>query len=81
MRREIRLSNPYSFLHVKNKSDDDWLKRSKDCFYYQKGEKMVFPLIDRMTYYASQTKYWLIWRAKNVLSVKTMLFSKVDKSV
>lgn len=78
MRRDIRLNNPYSFLHVKNKSDD-WLKRSKDCFYYQKGEKMVFPLLDRAAYYANQTRYWLIWRVKNLLTLKTLLFSKVIK--
>lgn len=77
IRREIRLNNPYSFLHVKNKSDDDWLKRSKDCFYYQEGKKMTFPLMDKVTYYASQTRYWLIWRVKNVLSLKTTLLSKV----
>lgn len=81
MRREIRLSNPYSFLHVKNKSDDDWLKRSKDCFYYQEGEKMVFPLMDRVTYYASQTRYWLIWRVKNVMSLKTTLLNKIASNV
>jgi hypothetical protein len=78
MRRDIRLNNPYSFLHVKNKSDD-WLKRSKDCFYYQKGEEMVFPLLDRATYYANQTRYWLIWRVKNLLTLKNLLFSKVIK--
>jgi glycosyltransferase involved in cell wall biosynthesis len=81
MRREIRLSNPYSFLHVKNKSDDDWLKRSKDCFYYQQGENMSFPMMDRVTYYASQGRYWLIWRAKNVLSLKDTLFSMVFRNV
>jgi hypothetical protein len=81
MRRDIRLSNPYSFLHVKNKSDDDWLKRSKDCFYYRGGEKMEFSFLDRVTYYANQTRYWLIWRAKNVLSLKAILFGKVTKSV
>ncbi len=76
MRRDIRLSNPYSFLQVKNKLDDDWLKYSKDCFYYQAGEKMVFPLIDRVTYYASQIRYWLIWRSKDFLSLKTKLLNK-----
>jgi hypothetical protein len=54
MRREIRSSNPYSFLHVKNKSDDDWLKRSKDCLYYQEDKKMIFQLFDRVIFYASQ---------------------------
>ncbi len=78
-RREIRLSNPYSFLHVKNKSDDDWLKKSADCFYYEEGKKMRFPLLDRVTYYASQTRYWLIWRFKNVMSLKTTLFNKMMK--
>jgi len=24
----------------------------------------VFPFLDRMKYYASHTRYWLIWRAK-----------------
>jgi hypothetical protein len=81
MRREIRLSNPYSFLHVKNKSDHDWLKRSKDCFYYQEGEEMVFPFSDRLAYYANQTRYWLIWRVKSVLSLKAKLLNKVAKII
>ncbi|MCF2950418.1 glycosyltransferase family 2 protein [Paraglaciecola aquimarina] len=80
MRREIRLSNPYSFLHVKNKSDTDWLKQSKDCFYYQEGQKMKFPLMDRLTYYASQSRYWIIWRIKNVLSLKTVFLNKVTNN-
>jgi hypothetical protein len=79
LRREIRLNNPYSFLHVKNKSDDDWLKRAEDCFYYQKGTKMSFPFTDRIVYYASQTKYWLIWRAKNVSLLKDEFVTKVIK--
>ena len=37
---------------------------------------MVFPLIDRVTYYASQIRYWLIWRSKDVLSLKTKLLNK-----
>jgi glycosyltransferase involved in cell wall biosynthesis len=77
MRREIRINNPFSFLHVKNKGEDDWLKQSADCFYYKEGQKMVFPLMDRISFYASQTRYWLIWRARNVLSLKDMLISKV----
>lgn len=81
MRRDIRLSNPYSFLHVKNKSADDWLKRSKDCFYYRSGEKMEFSFLDRVTYYVSQTRYWLIWRAKKILSLKAILLGKVAKCV
>ncbi len=81
MRREIRLANPYSFLHVKNKSDMDWLKKSKDCFYYQADKKMKFPLLDRLTYYASQFRYWIIWRIKNMLSLKTLFLSKVANSV
>lgn len=79
MRREIRINNPFSFLHIKNKAEDDWLRQSADCFYYNEGQKMVFPLMDRINFYASQTRYWLIWRAKNVLSVKDMLISKVMK--
>jgi glycosyltransferase involved in cell wall biosynthesis len=80
MRREIRLSNPFSFLHVKNKSDDDWLKQSADCFYYQPGQKMTFPVLDRLSYYASQSKYWLIWRVKNVMSVKSKIVTKLSNS-
>jgi glycosyltransferase involved in cell wall biosynthesis len=81
MRREIRINNPFSFLHVKNKTEDDWLKESAECFYYHEGQKMHFPLIDRISFYASQARYWLIWRAKNVLSVKDMLISKGVKAI
>jgi hypothetical protein len=42
---------------------------------------MTFPLLDRVTYYASQTRYWLVWRVKNVLSLKTMLLKKVVNNV
>lgn len=76
-RREIRLNNPYSFLHVKNKSDNDWLKKSADCFYYEEGKKMRFPLSDRIIYYASQSRYWLIWRFKSLTSVKNGLVRKL----
>ncbi|MBL4631700.1 MAG: glycosyltransferase family 2 protein [Paraglaciecola sp.] len=79
MRREIRLNNPFSFLHVKNKSANDWLKKSADCFYYQEGKKMTFPLMDRVTYYASQTRYWLLWRAKNLMSLKELFLTKIAK--
>jgi hypothetical protein len=79
MRREIRINNPFSFLHVKNKAEDDWLKQSADCFYYNEGKKMSFPLMDRIRFYANQTRYWLIWRAKNVLSITDVLISKVVK--
>ena len=78
MRRDIRLSNPYSFLQVKNKLDDDWLKYSKDCFYYQAGEKMVFPLIDRVTYYARPDSILVNLRDLRIfLSLKTKLLNKV----
>ena len=79
MRRKIRLSNPYSFLHVKNKSDDDWLKKANDCFYYEKDKKMRFPLMDRITYYASQSRYWMVWRLKNLMLLKDTLLEKVIK--
>jgi len=81
MRREIRLNNPFSFLHVKNKSDDDWLKKASECFYYSDNKKMIFPLMDRLSFYASQTRYWLIWRAKNVLSLKDLLIAKFVRQI
>lgn len=77
MRREIRLSNPYSFLHVKNKGDDEWLKKSVDCFYYNPGEKMRFPLADRAVFYASEFRYWCIWRVKNLFSLGERLVTKL----
>ncbi len=77
MRREIRINNPYSFLHVKNKSEHEWLKQSKDCFYYTEGKKMRFPLSDLVKYYASQTRYWMVWRIKNMLSLKNKVFNKI----
>jgi glycosyltransferase involved in cell wall biosynthesis len=80
MRREIRLSNPYSFLHVKNKSENDWLKASADCFYYEKDQAMKFPLMDRLGYFASQSRYWLIWRLKTVMSLKQLFISRITGS-
>lgn len=75
-RREIRLSNPYSFLHVKNKSDMDWLKKSKNCFYYTEGRKMRFPLLDRAEFYGREFYYWVVWRLKNVASIRQRIFSR-----
>ena len=77
MRRKIRISNPYSFLHVKNKSENDWLKRAQDCFVYNEDQSMRFPLNDRITFYASEFRYWCIWRMKNVMSLGNQLIAKV----
>jgi hypothetical protein len=80
MRHELRVNNPYSFLHVKNKSKNDWLKKATSCYFYETGKKMQFPLIDRFVFYANQSKYWLIWRVKNVISIKNLLMLKVFRS-
>jgi hypothetical protein len=77
MRHEIRVNNPYSFLHVKNKSENDWLKKATSCYFYEEGKKMQFPLMDKFEFYANQTRYWLIWRVKNIVSMKNKLMSKV----
>ncbi|MFT5278298.1 MAG: glycosyltransferase involved in cell wall biosynthesis [Glaciecola sp.] len=77
MRHEIRVNNPYSFLHVKNKSENDWLKKAANCFLYEEGQKMQFPLLDRFVFYANQSKYWLTWRVKNLISIKDMVMAKV----
>jgi hypothetical protein len=81
MRHEIRVNNPYSFLHVKNKSENDWLKQAAHCFIYKEGTKMQFPILDRFAFYASQSKYWLIWRVKNLISIKDIVISKVFKTI
>lgn len=65
-RRKIRIANPYSFLHVKDKSDNDWLKQSKDCFEYQPQKRLRFSVKDMASYYFSQTRYWLVWRCKQL---------------
>jgi hypothetical protein len=69
MRREMRLKNPFIFLHIKNRSDDDWLKQAAN---------------GQTKFYTDKTRYWLIWRVKNVLSLKDMLITKfigpVEKS-
>jgi hypothetical protein len=80
MRHEIRVNNPYSFLHVKNKSKNDWLKKATNCYFYEAGQKMQFPLIDRFVFYANQSRYWLIWRIKNLIFIKNQLVSKVFRA-
>ena len=80
MRHEIRVNNPYSFLHVKNKSKNDWLKKATNCYFYETGQKMQFPLIDRFVFYANQSRYWLIWRIKNLIFIKNKLVSKVFRA-
>jgi hypothetical protein len=80
MRHEIRVNNPYSFLHEKNKSESAWLKHATNCFFYVEGTKMQFPIMDRFAFYARQSKYWLIWRVKNLLSIKNRVMSKIFKT-
>lgn len=65
-RRKIRVSNPYSFLHVKNKSENDWLKKSADCHYYQPDQKMKVSFSEAFDYYRRQLSYWISWRVKNL---------------
>jgi hypothetical protein len=59
----------FYFLHIKNRSDDDWLKQAAN---------------GQTKFYTDKTRYWLIWRVKNVLSLKDMLITKfigpVEKS-
>ncbi len=76
-RRKLRVKNPYSFLHVKKKPIDDWLRKAEDCFYYQPGLSMQFPLSDRLGYYLNQSTYWIKWRLKNVLSLKQLITQKL----
>jgi glycosyltransferase involved in cell wall biosynthesis len=78
-RRELRVKNPYSFLHVKNKPIDDWLKKANDCFYYQPGLQMKFPLTDRLCYYLNQSTYWINWRFKNLMALKQTISKRVIK--
>ena len=80
-RHKIRVNNPYSFLHVKNKPENVRLKKAANCYFYEKGQKMQFPLIDRFVFYTNQGKYWLIWRVKNLISIKNLLISKVFRFV
>ncbi|MFQ3234639.1 MAG: glycosyltransferase involved in cell wall biosynthesis [Paraglaciecola sp.] len=77
MRHDIRINNPFSFLHVKNKSENDWLKKAANCYFYEEGRKMQFPLMDRLAFYANQSRYWLIWRVENIISIKNRLMSKI----
>lgn len=68
-RRKIRLSNPYSFLHVKNKSDNDWLKKASDCYVMKNDGRLKFSVKDQTTYYLSEARYWLVWRFKAALKL------------
>ena len=65
-RRKIRINNPYSFFHVKNKQPADWLKKASQCRYYQPGAAMQVGWFDAAGFYWRQAGYWLGWRVKQL---------------
>ena len=52
------------------------VKTVADYCYYPADKQGGFPLIDRLSFYVSQTKYGLIWQARKVLSHKDILVTK-----
>lgn len=77
-RVKIREHNPYSFFHVKNKSQSHWIKPANTLFYYNEGEALKFPLGDKLGYYFKECKCWLTWRWKNIISLPHKIFAKLS---
>jgi len=65
-RRQIRIDNPYSFFHLKNKTEQEWMKEASQCRYYLPGQPMKVSLSEAADYYTRQLGYWLGWRVKNL---------------
>ena len=68
-RRSIRKDNPYSFFHVKNKSEQDWIKKSEDLHYYTPGEQLKLTVSDRLSYQYRLCGYWVKHRFNNLLTL------------
>lgn len=68
-RRKIRINNPYSFFHVKNKHEFEWLKKSDECRYYRPDAPLRVSMADAFGYYRKELGYWIGWRVKNVLQL------------
>lgn len=68
-RNQMRINNPYSFFHIKNKQTESWIKKADDMFYYNNDGKFEFPAYDKFKYFANELRYWVQWRTKNVLQL------------
>ncbi len=66
MRNQLRINNPYSFFHIKNKSKSSWIMPASNLFTYNNDGKFTFPLRDKTKYFANEFRYWLQWRMKNL---------------
>ncbi len=68
-RRKCRTSNPFSFLHVKNKAEHDWLKSAQTCDYLEDGMQMKVRLTTQLTFALRNAGYWIKWRVQNIRSL------------
>ena len=65
-RHELRLRIPGIFQHEKRNSKDQWVKKASDCFVYQEGQTIRFPIQDRTIYYIREFGFWCSWRLKSL---------------
>ena len=77
-RIECRKSNPFSFLHVKRRADNDWIKRAANCHYYKLGKPLKFSLLDRAGYYLKEANFWLTHRMKNLSALMQPTCSRLQ---
>lgn len=69
-RVKLREHNPFSFFHVRTKKDDfQWIRSSKDLFYYENDGEFEFPATDKLGFYRKELGHWFMWRWKNLLSI------------
>lgn len=68
-RRKLRINNPFSFFHLKNKDQNTWLKKATECRVYKPRQKLTISLYERADYYLRQAGYWIGWRARNVMDI------------
>ncbi|GLS24330.1 glycosyltransferase family 2 protein [Marinibactrum halimedae] len=65
-RRNIRIGNPYSFFHVKNKSDNDWLKKSNTLNYFSREKTLTFSFNEVAGYYWSEIRFWCFHKVNGI---------------
>lgn len=73
VRTQVRINNPFSFFHMKNRPQNAWLKKSEELFYYQNDGQFKFPIKDQINYFSRELGYWLQWRFKNVRNLLARL--------
>ncbi|TDF39638.1 glycosyltransferase family 2 protein [Alteromonadaceae bacterium M269] len=77
--QKIKLKGPMQYLHVNNQSIVDGLTKADDCFYFQPGLTMKFPLADRLNYYLNNACRWFSYQLSRFTHTKPITSRKPTK--